>query len=119
MIDYEDKEKQREIRHIFSDLDLCGCGTSDPYKIINTLLKHAVSEGSFYDPIDYMSSEVVEFVAKVMNSSKWNLLEHGGSIGRSWLTTKGKVLLQFFEDFGTDTDEWPMWWCSCDAGEEW
>lgn len=118
MLNYADKKTQQEICHIFSDLDLCGCGTSAPYRIIGTLLEHvAVGGRSFYDPIDDMSGDVVEFVVKVMNSSKWNLLEHGGSIGSSYLTSRGKILLQFFKDFGTNDVEWPMWWCSCTVDE--
>ena len=34
------------------------------------------------------------------------LLEHGGSVGGSWLSEDGKLLLEFFNDFGTDPDDW-------------
>ena len=35
------------------------------------------------------------------------LLEHGGSVGGSWLSDKGKAVLAFLEHYGTDPDEWP------------
>lgn len=60
----------------------------------------------------------VEFIADVMSSSHWDLLEHGTGIGYSWLTEKGAKLLQFFGDFGSNSDKWPEWWCSCEVGEE-
>lgn len=35
------------------------------------------------------------------------LLEHGGSVGGSWLTEEGKNVLAVLRDWGTDPDEWP------------
>ena len=35
-----------------------------------------------------------------------NLLEHGGSVYSSWLTTEGKEVLEFLSDFGTNPDDW-------------
>lgn len=117
--EYEDKAKQREIRHIFQDMELCGCGTGVVYGIVYSLLKLVDAGGSFYGQVGDLCDSAVEFVLHVMNSKKWGLLEHGSSIYGSWLTPKGKVLLKFFENFGDNSSEWPSWWCSCDMGEDW
>ena len=118
-IDYAVQANQRKIRHIFNDdMQLCGCGTDSKYEIVKSMLERAEARGSFYEPLgDTLSAEAVEFIAHVMDH--WKLLEHGGSIGYAWLTENGETILQFLRDHGTDTDTWPMWWCSCDAGEEW
>ena len=118
-INYHDKEQQQKIRHIFSDMDICGCGSPAPYAIIHAMLARAAAEGSFYDPLDDIPGKATELIAKVMGSDSWGLLEHGCSIGGAWLTERGEALLHFFEAYGDDDDAWPEWWCSCDEGEEW
>lgn len=35
------------------------------------------------------------------------LLEHGGSVGGSWLSEDGKLVLGFLRQWGVDPDEWP------------
>jgi len=117
---YGDKLKQREIRHILDDVGFCGCGSSDKYEILKGLLERAVVGGRFDEPLgDAFSGRAVEFIADVMSSSHWDLLDHGTSLGGSWLTERGKVLLQFFQDFGANAEGWPGWWCSVEVGEEW
>lgn len=48
---YEDKQKQRQIRHIFDSMGLCGCGRVNKYNLVWALLERAESQGSFYDPL--------------------------------------------------------------------
>ncbi len=36
-----------------------------------------------------------------------DMMEHGGSVGGSWLTKKGKAVKLFLEEWGTDPGEWP------------
>lgn len=117
MPDYSDKKTERKIRGIINALGLCGCGTEDKYALIRDMLERAESGGSFYEPMGIFNARTVEFIADVMSSNQWDLLEHGTGIGSSWLTEKGAVLLQFFRDKGVDTDKWPDWWCSCGPGE--
>lgn len=117
---YEDLKVQQQIRHAFSDLGLCGCGSDDKHAILLAMLERAEAKGSFYEPLgDLLNARAVEFIADVMSSSRWDLLEHGTGIGCAWLTEKGELLLRFMRKFGTDSDAWPEWWCSVTVGEEW
>lgn len=120
-VDYEDKAKQREIRHIFCDMNLCGCGTGRQYHAVAAVLECVSIGGKLYESVGGYSDDYVEFMLHVMNSSKWGLLEHGSSVYGSRLTEKGKVLAQFFRDFGVKDRaiEWPGWWCTADSTEEW
>jgi len=122
-IEYSSKESQREIRHIISDLDLCGCGTGTAHQIVLLMLQraHSMNAGgpSFYDEPRGSSINAVEFIAHVMSSAKWGLLEHGTGIGSSWVTDKGKKLLEFYTKMGTNDNNWPDWVQSCDVNEEW
>lgn len=127
-IDYNDKKQQQKIRHIFHAMDLCGCGTPGQYAIIHAMLECSATfhsgvdpntVPSFYNPMNDIPGNAVELIAKVMDSSSWGLLEHGCSIGGASLTERGKALLHFFRTFGDDTDAWPEWWCSCEAGDKW
>lgn len=118
-IDYNDKTRQQMIRCIFSDMDICGCGSPEPYAVIHAMLDRAAAGTSFYKPLDDIPGRVVELLAKVMGSDAWGLLEHGCSIGGAWLTERGEALLHFFQTYGDDDALWPEWWCSCDAGDKW
>lgn len=41
------------------------------------------------------------------------------SVGRSFLEIKGRILLQWYRDNGTDAGAWPDWWCTVPSGVEW
>jgi hypothetical protein len=117
---YNDAQKRDRIRSIFNDLSLCECGGSYMYEIIRDLLERAESKGAFLEPLgDRLNSKAVEFIANIMNSYHWDLLEHGISVRLSWLTERGELLLGFLRDFGTDPDAWPEWRSTqetCDHG---
>lgn len=59
----------------------------------------------------------VEFVAQALTTC--DLMEHGGSVGGSWLRPEGKVLLAFLQVHpGPHDVEGPVPWAiSCDTGE--
>jgi hypothetical protein len=120
-INYEDEKVQQEIRQIISDVDLCPCGSGGKYEIVKLMLERAEAKGCFYGPLigEDLSGKAVEFIAAVMSSSEWDLLEHGTGIGWAWMTDRGETLLQFFRDKGTDQDEWPEWVQSCPVDKEW
>lgn len=86
----------------------------DMEDIILTFLEHAEQRKSFYDPIGPIPVDVVHFIAHVMASHPWHLLEHGTSIGGAWPSEDGQILLDFFRHFGTDQHTYPEW-----DGEEW
>ena len=116
---WEDKSIQETIWQIFIDMDLCGCGSPDYYSIIHGMLEHAAASRSFYDPIPSLSLNALttEFIAHVMNTDKFDLLDHGTSVGHSWLTDKGILLLDFFRTFGTDNNKWPEFWMAKDVSQ--
>jgi len=45
------------------------------------------------------------FVFYMLDSKDWT--EHGGGVGASWLTDKGKEILDWIEKHGTDDKAWP------------
>jgi|GEM_PF-1971485 len=112
MINLDDKRHQLVIRSLVESVPLCGCGSSEAmWMIIQAALERAskpwpkddVSKrAGFYDAMDIARNDdepivlpplAVEFVAQVLTTC--DLMEHGGSVGGSWLTPQGKVLLEF------------------------
>lgn len=94
-------------------LDFCGCGNpSEGYDALLETLKAYHTDGdrkkwaearggNWSGPgngYDYM-------ILYFLNAH--DLMEHGGSVGGSWLTQKGQSVLRFLEEWGTDPDEWP------------
>jgi hypothetical protein len=93
-------------------LNLCGCGNPDAaYQfLLDTLSAFdrsdsweascerirewwAVGEGPGYLVLYFLTNA--------------DLLEHGGSVGGSWLTPKGKDALNCLRSWGVDPDHWP------------
>ena|ERR1700760_4421404 len=92
------REKALCLRNIIQRMgSVCGCGNSTEFECILELLKEAENhtENGFY------RDKWFEFAAKVLDS--WDILEHGSSIGFAWLTEDGKLLLEFLNDFGTES----------------
>lgn len=99
---------------IIDRLGLCNCGHAQCWEIVKLMLERAEAldadrenAPSFYDAMDDIPARMVEFVAHVMGSDQWDLLEHGSSIGGAWLTKDGETLLAFLREHGTDQEEWP------------
>ncbi len=110
-------EQQKQVGPIISRLGLCNCGHALCWEIVKAMLERAEafhadikSAPSFYDAMGDIPGRMVEFVAHVMASDQWDLLEHGSGIGGSWLTLDGGILLAFLQEYGTDEEQWPEWW---------
>lgn len=121
MIDATDAKVQQRYRHLLNDdIRMCGCGSETKWHIIKMFLERSehAEEGreSFYQPMGEICGEAVEFIAHVLDG--WGLLEHGSSIGWAWPTQKGRDVLAFLREYGTDSNKWPEWWCSYSPPEE-
>lgn len=119
VLNYHDLKTQQQIRHLLNGLDLCACGTGQNYKILIKMLTRAEEGGSFFDLMDDIPAHAVEFIAHVMCSGTFDLLCHGSSVGHSWPSEKGKLLLRFLTDHGIDSDEWPEWWNCVPVEVDW
>ncbi len=73
----------------------CGCGTGvAPYRAVEILenFKKEYTDKTRFDVYDNLADEVIaHWLDKV------GLLDHGGSIGGSWITDKGKEVLAEIE----------------------
>lgn len=90
---------------ILRSLGFCSCGSDEKWEIVKLILERADKKASMYDEASDASSRWVEFAAHVLDGR--GLLEHGMSIGRSWLTNDGEELLAFLREHGNDGDKWP------------
>jgi hypothetical protein len=102
----------RAMQNIIDDLKFCGCGTDSWVDIMKLLLERARAKQRIDEPVDASSavgaaSEYwVEFALKMIDRA--NLMEHGSNINYSWVTGEGDLFLEFVENWGTDTDDWPQ-----------
>jgi len=94
-------------------LDFCGCGNPDEgYDALLETLR-AYDEGGDRKAWAYARGGNWEgpgsgydmLILYFLNAH--GLMEHGGSVGGSWLTDKGKKVRAFLEEWGTDPDDWP------------
>lgn len=111
--DFEDKAQQSVIRQIVEDVGMCGCGSVGKWELIHMILDRAgsgESRKSLYEPIaDDCGSRPTELIAHLMDGGRMALLDHGTSIGGSWLSDRGKALLAFFSLYGDHDENWPEW----------
>lgn len=86
------------------DLGLCGCGNSEEsYALVRTLLGLT----PFYNHTEAIEALVPDSAARhiVLSSlDSAGLIEHGTSIGGSWITAKGVFLLGVLRQLGDDWD---------------
>lgn len=128
------------VRSMISRVPLCGCGSSERmWEIVRDALHRSqditdtwdrerkaeretgvsrplVRVTGFYDPMDSLPADAVEFVAQVLDTR--GFLEHGSSIQCAWLTAAGRALLLFLRKYGVDRERWPEWAQSCSGDEE-
>ena len=108
---------QQQMRRLLDKF--CGCGTDEGKwgMLLELLERAATRQVSFYEPIGDIPPRAVEFMAHVLDH--WGMTEHSFSIGYTQLTEDGEKVLAWLREHGTYDDQWPDWWCSCQAGEEW
>ena len=85
-------------------LGLCGCGNPENNLLhIKELLKYVESKNTFPDYESWVNDGVLKFGSKnaidfsLYTLDKHELIEHGGSVGGSWLSSNGKYLLEDLE----------------------
>jgi hypothetical protein len=76
------------------DLHQCGCGSpQETWKLIHELLSLApFYEDGRWKQVEGILGRAHGFVLGVLTEA--DLLEHGGSVGGSWITDKGRWLLE-------------------------
>lgn len=93
------QETSEHLYKVIADLPLCGCGIPEPaYQLVVDLLKVT----PFYDHREQVASlagsETEGAHLLVLGAlDHAGLIEHGSSIGGSWITPKGKWFLQAVE----------------------
>lgn len=92
---------------IFKHLGMCGCGQYDERL---DLLKEVLNAAPLYETEntpEYLRTPLGEWFLCLLDKAE--IIEHGGTIGGSWLTEKGKRLLDalnnddVWEAFKNDT----------------
>jgi hypothetical protein len=101
---------------IIKSLKFCGCGDPDAgYSGLRDFL--AIFDAGDRSEAAWKAKcdRVTEWFKKLGDPTAYlllyfftetDLIEHGGSVGGSWLTEKGQLALEFLRDCGTDPDEW-------------
>lgn len=103
------RDRALAVREIIRSVNLCSCGSDSQWECVLEILVEAEkhTENGFY------RDKWFEFAAKVLDDR--GLLEHGTTIGFAWLTDRGKLLLEFLREFGTESHDFcehtghPMW----------
>lgn len=109
-------EKMSPLNEAISELPICGCGDPESvYQAIHTMLsyfdlrsKPETPKSKEFDEIDIYESPFVLFMAYYLDDAGY--LDHGTSIGYSWLAKKGETLLGYLkiiEPYRYDYDKVP------------
>ena len=100
---------------IFIDLKSCGCGFyDDRLEVLKETLNALLFYGRENTP-DYLKTPLGEWFLCLLTDS--DLIDHGTSIGGSWITDKGKRVLTVLNDEKEYQrlidNEWDMGMCEC------
>jgi hypothetical protein len=106
-------ENERQAMY-FDQLGFCGCGNpADQHVFVAKCLEAFDREKTGWEPgtgLDKIAALVIEnpeeaayFIAYALD--KVDLIEHGGSVGGSWLTDRGKQFLEIGPMTEEDDDE--------------
>jgi hypothetical protein len=90
----------------YTELHQCGCGSpQETWELIHELLSLApFYEDGRWKQVEGILGRAYGFVLGVL--AEVELLEHGGSVGGSWITEKGRWLLEAVGTVGlSDLDE--------------
>lgn len=118
--------KPSPMQEAINELPCCGCGNPESvYQAIHTMLsyfdlknKPQIPKSKEFDKIDIYENPFVLFMAYYLDNEEY--LNHGTSIGYSWLTEKGETMLRYLkimESFGYDLTRGPenILWIEGDA----
>lgn len=106
-------ENQGRLREIMWKTHICGCGSGTTWGVIQDLLRRAQendlggSRTGFYEPFPDASPRWSEFGAHMLDV--FGFVDHGTAIGWPWLNKKGKLVIDFLDEFGIDEHKWPEW----------
>ncbi len=88
-----------ELQHLHlveaDDLMFCGCGDPEAaWDLVISILKSAplYQDNGLNKVIELCGSEAAAYIVLYLMTHA-NLLEHGGSVGGSWITDKGSMVL--------------------------
>lgn len=86
----------------YMELHQCGCGDPDEtWNLIHEILSLApFFEDGRHQQVHDLLGRSHGFVLNVLTDAE--LLEHGGSVGGSWITDKGRWLLEVIDRVGLD-----------------
>lgn len=100
-----DSEEQRLLCHLYATLNkipCCGCGNpEDAHRLIHQILSLAPlhTDDSWQKARELIGSDgAFQIVLSALNDA--NLMEHGTTVGGSWLTDRGKWFLWAVEQVG-------------------
>lgn len=86
---------------LVNDLPACGCGNPETaYKLVHDLLKLAPFYEHSYGEIAGLIGTPGAYHLVLGSLDQAGLIEHGGGIGGSWLTPKGKWCLWVLDSAG-------------------
>lgn len=105
------QEEQQELGRIYEQLAFCGCGDpTEAYETLQDVLSAFDTEGRTFEG----SREAIRVHKAMIPGKYWDLLvylldskgllEHGSSIGGSWLSDLGKKILKDLRENGHDSD---------------
>ena len=84
---------------------ICGCGNPDmAFHGVTYILTWAASDKRGEGPFEEMFKAPYTYLAIAL-LNHLELIEHGGGIGGSWITDKGKEVLAFLTEHGDDWDD--------------
>lgn len=88
-------DDQHLYKILVNDLPACGCGNPETaYALVHELLKLAPFYEHSYDEIAGLIGTPGAYHLVLGSLDEAGLIEHGGGIGGSWLTPKGKWCLE-------------------------
>lgn len=95
---------------LINELGICGCGNpEEAYEAVHDMLKRAVDPERFDNKDKWLIPECeydcyIAFMCYTLNDKEF--MEHGSSIYGSFLTSKGKLLLNAMNEFEKYEYDW-------------
>lgn len=102
---------------LYNDLGICGCGLpGEAYERVYEMLVRARNrENLMVIANDSLACGLEYFMAYTLDDR--GFIDHGFNIDNSWITPKGKAMIEFIElirphdyEYAEDADENPVFW---------